>query len=532
MEGEPDVLPELFASLELRLASQLRLERKAIVDALGQQGGARGGSRGGGGSDGGGYPPIVLLPEEEAPLSCKICGKSFEPLRFVIHARACSRLKQSPSAAVMDAQIRADALRKQAWAQLAEARVDGAPAQRNPNRAGTHAPGGRGSLLKSPAPTAVAKLPSATAATAAPIHPSPASNPATGSIGAKDRRRAQRAGPSKPCDEPPPAPFELCVEIDEEGDDSASVAMEEPRTAEKARGRQRSRPAEEAMAPPAFPTAADDAAARVPRRSAADTYMADDDAAAVEGAPGMALELAVCETCGRQFAVDRLERHAKICTKAAGKQRKPFGPSAVRMQMQKQAREQAADERAVVGAVKKKSTWQHQHESFQNALKTAAALKAGEPPPPDLVEVEDLRTPCPHCGRKFEPTVAERHIPACAKVTKRPDPVGSRRRSKSNLDSKGKMDSKGKSTSAAELSEALSGAQPGIAPSAGTWPSRPSPATNGPKGRPNRPVAPDKAQTPSMPADRRRAAPQKRLSPPAAGPANRPEPRASQKVAY
>ena len=39
-------------------------------------------------------------------------------------------------------------------------------------------------------------------------------------------------------------------------------------------------------------------------------------------------------------------------------------------------------------------------------------------------QVEDTRTPCPHCGRKFNNDVAERHIPSCAKAIKRPNPVG------------------------------------------------------------------------------------------------------------
>ena len=65
-------------------------------------------------------------------------------------------------------------------------------------------------------------------------------------------------------------------------------------------------------------------------------------------------------------------------------------------------------------------SWLQQHEQFQNALKSAAALKNGEPPPADLPPVEDTRTPCPHCGRKFAAEVAERHIPSCAKTKSKP----------------------------------------------------------------------------------------------------------------
>ena len=112
----------------------------------------------------------------------------------------------------------------------------------------------------------------------------------------------------------------------------------------------------------------------------------------------------------------------KICVKQSKKKTKVYGPSAERLKLLEKAQEEEA-KRAEEKA-KKKATWQQQHEAFQNALKSAAAVKAGAPPPADLVEVEDTRTPCPHCGRKFAADVADRHIPHCAKAIKRPNPVG------------------------------------------------------------------------------------------------------------
>ena len=158
------------------------------------------------------------------------------------------------------------------------------------------------------------------------------------------------------------------------------------------------------------------------RVSSSYDYPDPDEAGADDATPK---ETAPCDICGRSFATDRLARHVKIC-KSSGKKRKVFGASAERLKKQERAAEEEAKHKEEKAA--KKATWKAQHEAFQNALKSAAAIKNGEPPPADLVEVEDTRTPCPHCGRKFEKMVAERHIPSCAKAIKRPNPVGGERK--------------------------------------------------------------------------------------------------------
>ena len=136
-------------------------------------------------------------------------------------------------------------------------------------------------------------------------------------------------------------------------------------------------------------------------------------------------EMAPCEICGRSFAIDRLAKHAKICAKAEkqGKKRKVFGASAERLKNVERSMEEEAKLKAE--KANKKAAWKAQHEQFQNALKSAAAAKNGEPPPADLHEVEDDRVPCPHCGRKFAAMAAERHIPHCLKTRAKPNPVGS-----------------------------------------------------------------------------------------------------------
>uniref|UniRef100_A0A2C9JZB8 C2HC/C3H-type domain-containing protein n=1 Tax=Biomphalaria glabrata TaxID=6526 RepID=A0A2C9JZB8_BIOGL len=84
---------------------------------------------------------------------------------------------------------------------------------------------------------------------------------------------------------------------------------------------------------------------------------------------------------------------------------------------------------------KKKSNWRTQHQNFIESLRYAKKVTQIEkeggdlrnlaPPPrtidPDLV-------PCPHCGRKFNETAAERHIPRCKDLKTRPPPINTRRK--------------------------------------------------------------------------------------------------------
>ena len=115
----------------------------------------------------------------------------------------------------------------------------------------------------------------------------------------------------------------------------------------------------------------------------------------------------------------------KICEKQSKKKaRKIFGESAERLK----AREKANAAEAKLGMDKKreekKALWRQQSQQFQSAMQTAAAIANGEEPPPPLAEPEDSRIPCPHCGRKFEEAVAERHIPKCAQTKAKPNAVG------------------------------------------------------------------------------------------------------------
>jgi hypothetical protein len=77
----------------------------------------------------------------------------------------------------------------------------------------------------------------------------------------------------------------------------------------------------------------------------------------------------------------------------------------------------------------KKPKWQREHRAFQAMLRqakrdnelTASGVELKDlPPPVDDEPIEDDRTECPHCNRKFNQQAAERHIPQCANIRAQP----------------------------------------------------------------------------------------------------------------
>ena len=73
--------------------------------------------------------------------------------------------------------------------------------------------------------------------------------------------------------------------------------------------------------------------------------------------------------------------------------------------------------------------WQRDRQALRRALEGGRALEKAKadgvpahllPPPPQMNEEEDDRVPCPHCGRKFNSTAAERHIPKCTSIRAKP----------------------------------------------------------------------------------------------------------------
>ena len=140
-----------------------------------------------------------------------------------------------------------------------------------------------------------------------------------------------------------------------------------------------------------------------------------------------------CPSCGRTFNADALARHRPICRKA-GQKRKPFDAAAKRAKAlsasnnislrkaRTMVRKAGRDDDVALRSTPKK--WKQQSGALRDAMRAAreytSAKKNGRalPTAKKYSEPSDY-VPCPHCGRTFNPTAAERHIPRCGESQKR-----------------------------------------------------------------------------------------------------------------
>ncbi|KAJ3227156.1 hypothetical protein HDU81_006878 [Chytriomyces hyalinus] len=147
---------------------------------------------------------------------------------------------------------------------------------------------------------------------------------------------------------------------------------------------------------------------------------------------GLSEERMPCPLCKRKFAgEERLEKHVTACSKQ--KTRKVF--DATKARVKGTELEQYVLKKAVEGGTKKgkdqekpikakKQNWRVKHDNFirmvrANRQTDENGVKAPIPPSepdPDYVQ-------CDHCGRRFNETAAERHIPICANTKHRPRPA-------------------------------------------------------------------------------------------------------------
>lgn len=136
-------------------------------------------------------------------------------------------------------------------------------------------------------------------------------------------------------------------------------------------------------------------------------------------------EKAHCTHCGRRFVLDRLATHTEICKRVYKRTRKVYDSAQKRAKGTDLENYQCSHKVHPIP----RGDWKRKHESFMRMLHAAQQAelavyrrrKAAQPaPPPDGLPL-DLRQ-CPHCSRRFPPTIALSHVPKCAILRGRPGP--------------------------------------------------------------------------------------------------------------
>ncbi|XP_068682543.1 zinc finger C2HC domain-containing protein 1C-like [Montipora foliosa] len=142
-----------------------------------------------------------------------------------------------------------------------------------------------------------------------------------------------------------------------------------------------------------------------------------------EGMGEVAVDVSPCSICGRRFALDRLAKHEKVCTKAAHSKRKVYDTRKHRSKGTDHEQYVASGKYLEEPKKRPKADWRAQHDNFIKAIRYAKGLSDEPPPPaenPDYVQ-------CPHCKRKFNSAAAERHIPKCKDIKAKPSRLTKKR---------------------------------------------------------------------------------------------------------
>ncbi|NXN89229.1 ZC21C protein, partial [Bombycilla garrulus] len=144
-----------------------------------------------------------------------------------------------------------------------------------------------------------------------------------------------------------------------------------------------------------------------------------------------------CSFCKRKFLCTRLEKHMSICGKNQDSTRKVFDSSKARArgtELEKY-QQQNSSRSPQSKTPPRKNNWKQKHEALIHIMSQARRVqqtlakggKVSDLPPLPPADNPDY-VACAHCGRRFAPRVAERHIPKCKNIKNRPRPPPQRRR--------------------------------------------------------------------------------------------------------
>ncbi|XP_067223355.1 zinc finger C2HC domain-containing protein 1C [Chanodichthys erythropterus] len=126
-------------------------------------------------------------------------------------------------------------------------------------------------------------------------------------------------------------------------------------------------------------------------------------------------QLVPCNVCHRCFARERLETHMRVCEKKRP-QRKVFDMSQYRAKGTELEEFMKINSRSKTPE-RKKNNWRQKHEAFIQTMRQGRSHE-----PQSVSNLNPEYVTCPHCGRKFAPGPAERHIPKCQNIKSRPAP--------------------------------------------------------------------------------------------------------------
>ncbi|XP_076833877.1 uncharacterized protein zc2hc1c [Brachyhypopomus gauderio] len=134
-----------------------------------------------------------------------------------------------------------------------------------------------------------------------------------------------------------------------------------------------------------------------------------------------------CNICHRQFTEDRLDKHSMVCEKLQHSKRKVFDSSKYRAKGTELEKFMKTNNRCEAPELKK-NNWRQKHEAFICSLRQTRDPVTRDFQPQLSADPNPDYISCPHCGRRFAPGPAERHIPKCQNIKSKPPPPPRHRR--------------------------------------------------------------------------------------------------------